>query len=57
MTKEWTNSKSWQDASDGWVTTMNKSKEDKEQYKKYADKQRDPMSYRDWLKLYSNSKT
>ena len=27
------NSKNWQDNSDGWVTTMNKSKEDKEAYR------------------------
>ncbi len=57
MTKGWTNSKSWQNNSDGWVATMNKSKEHKEKYKKYADRQRNPMSYREWLKLYSNNKT
>ncbi len=57
MTKGWTNSKSWQNNSDGWVATMNQSKEHKEKYKKYADRQRNPMSYREWLKLYSNNKT
>ena len=29
------NSKQWQDNSDGWVTTMNKSKEMKEKYDVY----------------------
>tara|TARA_A100001011_G_C14172391_1_gene783130 strand:- start:828 stop:995 length:168 start_codon:yes stop_codon:yes gene_type:complete len=46
----WRNSKQWQDNSDGWVTTMNKSKEDKEAYKKYISKTKDPITYRDWLR-------
>lgn len=45
-----TNSKRWQDNSDGWVTTMNQSKEDKEAYQEYVKKTRDPISYRDWLR-------
>ena len=44
------NSKDWQDNSDGWVTTMNKSKEDKEAYQKYVIKTPEPISYRDWLR-------
>ena len=34
------NLKRWQDSSDGWVSTMNKSKETKEEYKKKADELR-----------------
>ena len=48
--KPWENSKRWQDNSDGWVTTMNKSKEDKEAYKKYVSKTTEPIPYRDWLR-------
>jgi len=44
------NSKGWQDSSDGWVSTMNRSKENKEQYKKYADRTNEPIPYRDWLR-------
>ena len=29
------NSKEWLENSDGWVNTMNKSREDKEEYQKY----------------------
>lgn len=34
------NSKIWQANSDGWVATMNKSKENKEEYRKYVEKNR-----------------
>tara|TARA_X000000368_G_C23041294_1_gene717038 strand:+ start:2330 stop:2479 length:150 start_codon:yes stop_codon:yes gene_type:complete len=44
------NSKQWQDNSDGWVTTMNKSKEQKEEYKKYLNETENPIPYRDWLR-------
>lgn len=44
------NSKGWQESSDGWVKTMTESKENKEQYKKYADRTNEPMTYRDWLR-------
>ena len=44
------NSKRWQDSSDGWVTTMNKSKEHKEEYKKYFEITENPVPYRDWLR-------
>ena len=44
------NSKQWQDSSDGWVTTMNKSKENKEEYKKYFEVTKNPVPYRDWLR-------
>ena len=46
----WNNSDTWQKNSDGWVETMNKSKEDKEKYRKYADKTEQPIPYRKWLK-------
>ena len=47
-----TNSKRWQDNSDGWVTTMNKSKDNKQLYKEYLKtiKTNQPLSYRAWLK-------
>ena len=44
------NSQRWQDNSDGWVTTMNASKENKEEYQKYLDTVEDPLPYRDWLR-------
>ena len=47
------NSKEWLKNSDGWVTTMNKSKEDKEKYQKYLIQEKikgEDLSYRDWLK-------
>ena len=44
------NSKTWQDSSDGWVTTMNKSKDNKEEYQKYIKETETPVSYRDWFK-------
>ena len=47
------NSKEWQDNSDGWVTVMNKSKEDKEKYQKYLIQEKikgEDLSYRDWVK-------
>ena len=50
------NSKDWQDNSDGWVATMNKSKEDKEAYKKYVSKTNRPIPYRDWLRERNGNK-
>ena len=44
------NSKQWQDSSDGWVTTMNKSKEKKEKYQQYLETVENPVPYRDWLR-------
>ena len=44
------NTKSWQDSSDGWVKTMTQSKENKEEYQRYAEKRKSPMPYRDWLR-------
>ena len=44
------NTKGWQDSSDGWVKTMTKSKENKEQYQKYHNSTDNPIPYRDWLK-------
>tara|TARA_B110000444_G_scaffold218827_1_gene218602 strand:+ start:688 stop:852 length:165 start_codon:yes stop_codon:yes gene_type:complete len=49
------NSKQWQDNSDGWVTTMNKSKEMKEKYDVYMKEELKKstgtiMSYRKWLR-------
>lgn len=51
--KDHINSKEWLENSDGWVTTMNKSKEDKEKYQKYLVQEKiksEDLSYRDWLK-------
>jgi hypothetical protein len=47
-----TNSKRWQDNSDGWVTAMNKSKDNKQLYTEYLKtiKTVQPISYRAWLK-------
>ena len=49
------NSKRWQDNSDGWVTTMNASKEMKEKYNIYMKEELKKskgkiMSYRKWLR-------
>jgi|TARA_A100001011_G_scaffold123871_2_gene130734 hypothetical protein len=44
------NTKQWQDSSDGWVSTMTKSKENKEEYQKYVNKTERPIPYRDWLR-------
>tara|TARA_B100001093_G_scaffold452196_1_gene460096 strand:- start:1254 stop:1436 length:183 start_codon:yes stop_codon:yes gene_type:complete len=44
------NLKQWQDSSDGWVSTMNTSKANKEEYKKYLEKTNEPIPYRDWLR-------
>ena len=51
------NYKRWQDNSDGWVSTMNKSKEQKELYKEYLNKTKaqKPLAYRDWLKRQTNN--
>ena len=48
------NSKRWQASSDGWVATMNKSKESKDEYKKYLTTTSNPLPYRDWLKEKDN---
>jgi hypothetical protein len=50
-----TNDKRWQDNSDGWVTTMNKSKEMKEKYEVYIKEELKKstgaiISYRKWLR-------
>tara|TARA_B100001057_G_scaffold497591_1_gene602156 strand:- start:235 stop:408 length:174 start_codon:yes stop_codon:yes gene_type:complete len=44
------NSKRWQDSSSGWVSTMTKSKENKEKYKEYLAETETPVSYRRWLR-------
>ena len=44
------NSKEWEDSSTGWVDTMTKSKESKEEYKKYLEITENPVPYRDWLR-------
>ena len=44
------NTKQWQNSSDGWVKTMTESKENKERYKKYLKKTKNPVSYRKWLR-------
>jgi hypothetical protein len=49
------NSKQWQDNSDGWVDTMNASKENKEKYAVYIKEELKKttgaiMSYRKWLR-------
>ena len=49
------NSKIWQASSDEWVATMNKSKENKEEYRKYVEKTTNPVSYREWLREYESS--
>ena len=51
--EEYTNSKEWLEISDGWVATMNKSKEAKEKYQEYLKKHKldaKDLPYRDWLK-------
>jgi len=48
------NSKRWQDSSSGWVNTMTKSKENKEEYKKYLSTTENPVSYREWLREKNN---
>ena len=47
-----TNSKRWQDNSDGWVTAMTKSKDNKQLYQEYLKtlKDAEPLMYRDWLR-------
>ena len=55
--EEYTNSKEWLEISDGWVTTMNKSKEAKEKYREYLKKHKldaKDLPYVNWLK---NEKT
>ena len=44
------NLKRWQNSSDGWVSTMTKSKENKEEYQKYLTTTEKPVPYRDWLR-------
>ena len=51
--EEYTNSKEWLEISDGWVATMNKSKEAKEKYQEYLKKHKlyaKDLPYRDWLR-------
>jgi len=50
------NSKSWQNNSDGWVDTMNKSKKEKEEYKEYLIKNsmKEVLPYREWLREKNN---
>ena len=51
--EEYTNSKEWLEISDGWVATMNKSKEAKEKYREYLKKHKldaKDLPYRDWLR-------
>ena len=48
------NSKEWQDSSDGWVKAMTESKEYKEKYQKYLERTDKPLSYRDWLRKYKD---
>ena len=50
MNISFTNSKEWQNSSDGWVKTMTESKENKEQYQKYLNTTKKPVAYRDWLR-------
>ena len=49
------NSKRWQDNSDGWVTAMTKSKENKEEYQEYLKITENPVPYRDWLREIKNN--
>ena len=44
------NSKRWQDNSDGWVKAMTESKENKEKYQEYVSKTKEPLTYIEWLK-------
>lgn len=48
------NSKRWQDSSSGWVDTMTKSKENKEEYQEYIKTRNNPIPYRDWLREKAN---
>ena len=52
-----TNSKRWQDNSDGWVTAMTKSKEHKEKYQEYLKITENPVYHRyiDWLREVKNN--
>ena len=49
------NSKIWEASSSEWVATMNKSKENKEEYRKYVEKTERPVPYREWLREYESS--
>ena len=51
------NDKRWQNNSDGWVTAMNKSKEEKALYREYLNKTKakTPLAYRDWLKKHNEN--
>ena len=44
------NTKQWQESSTGWVDTMTKSKENKEEYQEYLLVTENPVPYRDWLR-------
>ena len=48
--KQYENTKEWQQTSDGWVKTMTESKRNKEEYQSYAEKRKNPIPYRDWLR-------
>jgi len=53
------NSDQWQENSDGWVKTMNESKEMKEKYDIYLKEQLqerngEVLSYRKWLRREKN---
>ncbi len=53
------NSDQWQENSDGWVKTMNESKEMKEKYDIYMkeqlqEKNGEVLSYRKWLRREKN---
>ena len=49
------NTKEWQESTDGWVSAMNKSKESKEQYQLYATRTEKPITYIEWLKQQNES--
>ena len=38
--RQYENTKEWKDTSDGWVKTMTQSKENKEEYQRYAEKEK-----------------
>ena len=50
------NSKRWQESSTGWVDTMTKSKENKEEYQEYLLVTENPVPYRDWLREKVNDR-
>ena len=48
--RQYENTKEWKDTSDDWVKTMTQSKQNKEEYQRYARKRKSPIPYRDWLR-------